>query len=259
MAIAAQSATDTPATKQKMCIKCNTEYTSNHFSRLNLWTGCPKCAQEAKQKWEDEERQEEEQRRARLWKRKVERSNIPLRFRAKTLEEFEANNDRQKFALDFARSYTSNIPEVMKTGQSAIFVGGVGTGKTHLASAIAFAYMRSGREALYSTVMEAIRRVKDSWRSKSKEAELLQAFVAPHLLILDEVGVQFGSETERMFLFDMLNGRYNNRKPSILISNLTMPEVTDIVGERIIDRFAEDNGQVIVFDWQSHRMQNKQK
>jgi DNA replication protein DnaC len=73
------------------------------------------------------------------------------------------------------------------------------------------------------------------------------------LLILDEIGVQFGSETERNLLFDVLNERYEDCKPTLLLSNLPKQDVAKYLGERVMDRLREDGGRVVVFDWESHR------
>ena len=73
------------------------------------------------------------------------------------------------------------------------------------------------------------------------------------LLILDEVGVQFGSDTEKLILFDVLNERYEKRRPTLVLSNLSLPDVEQYLGERIFDRLREDGGEAVVFDWESHR------
>ena len=130
-----------------------------------------------------------------------------------------------------------------------------GTGKTHLAVGIALELMRQGRAAMFCTVMRAVRTVKETWRrdSEQSEAEAIRALVFPDLLILDEVGVQFGSEAEKLILFDVLNERYERCKATILLSNLTATEVKDYLGERVMDRMREDGGKVVVFDWESYR------
>ena len=73
------------------------------------------------------------------------------------------------------------------------------------------------------------------------------------MLILDEVGVQFGSETEENLLFDIINTRYEDRKPTILISNLDGAGVKKYLGERAFDRIREDGGKLIPFTWSSYR------
>ena len=111
------------------------------------------------------------------------------------------------------------------------------------------------KSAIFTTVMKAIRRVKETWNKNSEESETqaIDAFIWPDLLVLDEIGVQFGSETEKQLLFDILNERYEKRKPTILISNLPLKEVVAFIGERVFDRMKEDSGQSLVFNWSSHR------
>ena len=46
--------------------------------------------------------------------------------------------------------------------------------------------------------------------------------------------------------------RANNFLPTLLIGNLDLAEMSDLLGERIIDRYRE-GGKVLVFDWESHR------
>jgi DNA replication protein DnaC len=72
-------------------------------------------------------------------------------------------------------------------------------------------------------------------------------------LIIDEVGMQFGSDTEKMIIFDIIDGRYNNMLPTILISNLELSEVKELIGDRSIDRLREDGGVVVAMKWASNR------
>jgi DNA replication protein DnaC len=221
----------------------------------SVWSRCPTCETERENL--EIAKAEADQRRERLlaWQTKIGNSGIPDRFHERTLDNFEAKSDEQKFALSFARSYAEGFDDVLRTGRSAMFVGKPGTGKTHLAAGIGLRVMAAGRTVLFTTVMRAIRRVKDTWNRDSRETEgqAISAMVFPDLLILDEVGVQFGSDFERNMLFDVLNERYERRKPVLLLSNLPVEEVTAFLGERIVDRLREDGGKLIKFTWESHR------
>ena len=108
---------------------------------------------------------------------------------------------------------------------------------------------------LFTTVMRAIRSVKDTWGGGSgkSETQAIAALVYPDLLILDEVGVQFGSDTEKLILFDVLNERYEKRRPTLLLSNFGVDEVQAYLGDRIFDRLREDGGEAVPFDWESQR------
>ena len=60
-------------------------------------------------------------------------------------------------------------------------------------------------------------------------------------------------------LFTLLNGRYEAMRPSIVISNLTVSEVSKYLGDRVYDRLRENGGGVLAFDWQSFRTKGLRK
>lgn len=142
-----------------------------------------------------------------------------------------------------------------KLGTSILMVGKPGTGKTHLALATANHVIKHHQEsALYTTVYRMVRTIKDTWRGgDTSERSAVNSFVEPALLVLDEVGVQWGSEAEQIILFEVLNRRYEERRPTILISNLDLKGVEDVLGERVVDRIFEDGGAVLAFNWPSYR------
>ncbi|SNB82159.1 DNA replication protein DnaC [Kingella negevensis] len=92
-----------------------------------------------------------------------------------------------------------------------------------------------------------------SYSSTVSESEVIEAFSAYDLLIIDEVGVQSGTEAESRALFDVFNERYQNLKPTILISNLDAADFVAAVGNRIADRIKEDGGEFLFFNWESAR------
>ena len=240
-------------TRADMCVQHGEFKSRNYFG--SLWSKCPACVRE-----DDERRKAEEEIAARkaqrlAWEAKVSVADIPERFQARTLDTFEAETPAQKHALEFARDYANNFIQVLKVGRCALFIGRPGTGKTHLAIGIGLHIMNENHTVLFTTVMRAIRRIKDSWAKNSCETEsrVVATLTRPDLLILDEVGVQFSSEFERAVLFDALNERYERCRPTVLMSNRSKDELVGFLGERIFDRMREDGGQVVVFDWDSHR------
>lgn len=188
---------------------------------------------------------------------------IPKRFHSKTIESYvpacDASRKAHKWVADYAKdlhghlSQTEPLPEA-HAGRSALFLGAPGTGKTHLAIGVIKAITSVGT-ARFLTVQGAIRSIKDSWAKDSdvSESKAIARLTGPDLLVLDEVGVQFGSTFETNALFDVLNSRYLDEKPTILLSNLDFDEVKKYLGERVLDRMREDGGTVMLFDWASHR------
>ena len=221
-----------------------------------MWSKCPVCAEEKERQEQERKEQERAKARAQEWQARLGHSGIPLRFHDRTLSGYEAKSADQQAALEFAKEYALGFEQVQKTGRGAIFVGRPGTGKTHLAVGIGLYAMRKFHaRVLFMTVQRAIRSVKDTWAkgAQQSESEAIDALVEPDLLILDEVGVQFGSEFERNTLFDVLNERYEMRKPTIFLSNLASDELADFLGERVMDRLREDGGRVIPFAWERYR------
>jgi DNA replication protein DnaC len=223
-----------------------------------IWTRCPPCEDIRLAEQEADEKKKRAEKLYQFFLDSIGTACIPERFTDRTLDTYKATNQGQQHHLGFCKDYAANFKQRSATGQSIIMVGLPGTGKTHLAVGIALHIMREFRAtALFYTVQRVVRRVKDTWSRGSEESEsqAIKIFTSPDLLILDEVGIQFGSETEKQILFDILNDRYEKRKPTIIISNLSKDEVFNYLGERVADRLREDGGKLLVFDWESYRRQ----
>lgn len=216
---------------------------------------CPKCSAEAQAERERAEAEQKIREQQRKVNSLLEDSGIPLRFQTRTLETYDAKEPGQKRALSVCRRYVETWPEQKAKGTSLILSGGPGTGKTHLACAIASAVIEQHlSRAVFMTVTEALRSIKDTYRkdSDASEQDAIDSLLRPSLLILDEVGVQVGSDHEKMLMFEILNGRYMECRPTILLSNLSASDLEAYLGQRVMDRYREC-GAVIAFDWQSYR------
>lgn len=243
-----------PRFEPRTCEK-HGDYQARHLFR-DRFAGCPECRREREEAEEQEKREAMRQAyEASMWMT-IDRAGIPERFTSKTLQNYDAQTPEQRAALTFAKRYAEDFAAIMKTGRSAIFLGRPGTGKSHLACAIGQHAIRQHRASvLFITVLRAMRSIKDTWvkGSEVSESQAIAALVSPDLLILDEVGVQFGSDFEKNTLFDVLNERYERRRPTLFLSNLTKQEIAGFLGERVMDRIREDGGKVIPFTWESHR------
>lgn len=232
--------------------------------KLLLWTSCPVCAEEKRIKKEQEEAKKAADEKKEILRRKMKRAGIPKRFLSRSLENYSANYPKQQHALALCKKYAENFSESLEQGSSIILTGNTGTGKTHLATAIANHIVKQNYSAYFCSVRECIGDIKDSWRDKTvSEKEKIKQFAEFDLLILDEVGVQFDTDTEKMILFDVLNARYLDMKPTIIISNYPIddegPSVKKLLGDRVIDRFRENGGVAIQFDWPSFRSKTRLK
>ena len=179
---------------------------------------------------------------------------IGKRFQRIRFDSYEPPTENAKKAKKLCQEYALSFADKLDSGAGLIMVGRPGTGKNHLAAAICTEVMYKGHATIHTTVMKMIRRIKATWSRDSDmtEQRAIKSFCEPDLLIIDEVGVQFGSETEKLLLTEIINERYENIRPTIMLSNLPAKQLEDVLGERVVDRFRH-GGEVLVFDWDSYR------
>ncbi len=135
-------------------------------------------------------------------------------------------------------------------------MGGPGTGKTHLACAVLGRIIADGYTGLFLTVSEGLRLIRSTYSpgASHTEVEVFEMLTGPDLLVLDEVGVAIGNAlTRRAMLFDVLNARYGQMRPTVLIGNLTVPEMEAYLGDRLMDRLQELGSVTLPFTWASYR------
>jgi DNA replication protein DnaC len=229
------------------------EYKARHII-ATIWSSCPKCEdlrREAEAKAEaDEARRAKESRQRKL----LGRAAIPERFVGKGFDNFNADTDAQRAALTVLRDYAENFDRNSQAGRGLILLGKPGTGKSHLAGAVLQSQLN--RDVLYATCMDVIRMVRETWRKDSDQSErqVLAYLGGLDLLVIDEMGVQYGTDGEQTVLFDVLDRRYREVKPTILLTNQDTEGLKAFLGERIFDRLRE-TCRTVSFDWQSYRPQ----
>ncbi len=218
-----------------------------------IWTGCPGCKADAA---EIDRQQKQADLQAKLRARIEEslaQTAIPSRFIGKTLDNYRADTPGQQKAVEVCRAFVDNFDRHLKVGTSLIMSGLPGTGKSHLAGAVLQGILPR-HVGVYVTLMDLIRMVRDTWRrdSVTTEAQVLQRLQDVPLLVIDEVGVQYGTDGERAILFDVLDRRYRAMRPVILMTNLGKDDFRTAIGDRVFDRLTE-TARWLAFDWPSYR------
>lgn len=226
------------AVETKECEKhgaYNYRFSNGDYLQDRFQEDCPKCLREKSTK-------------ARLGGK----DGIARRFQRCTFDSYQVTNQQQGLIKNSMQEFAEQFEDHLEMGTPVLLLGGVGTGKTHLASAVANQIADSGYDTIFRSVSQIIRSIRDTWGKSGEEQKLLELYRSVDLLIIDEVGVQAGSDNERNILFDIINGRYEEMKPTIMISNLTPDKFTMAVGQRIASRIQHD-GKLLPFDWSDYR------
>jgi DNA replication protein DnaC len=217
---------------------------------------CPSCIREDLIQMQSEKIRLDESARRYTIDRLMDSLDVPERFKSCTLDNYNPVNDEAKRVLKVCQAYASKWPERLKRGGGLVMCGKPGTGKNHLALAIArHAITEHQSSAVFTTALKIAREYKSTWSKSSSrtEDEVIRFFTKPDLLIIDEVGVQFGSDAERLIMFEIINTRYERMRPTILISNQNKDELAAFIGERVIDRMNDGGGCTLAFTWESFR------
>ena len=197
---------------------------------------------------------ETEQKRDRATKRRICAARFPV---IKTLESF-----RWSWPKKINRLQTQNLFRLNFINDSAnvIFLGGVGVGKTHLATALGHAACLSGHNALFTTAIDVINSLAAAKAAQRLQAEL-KKYTRPSLLILDELGYLPIDKAGADLLFQVISQRYE-RGSLIITSNRVFKEWPKIFNNdstltsAILDRLLH-HAETLVIEGKSYRMKDQ--
>jgi DNA replication protein DnaC len=225
------------------------------FGERMIFSKCPECQKILDVKIKKEKELYEALELKQKIKNLRSRSGIPIRFEKCSIENYKTHTKEQIRVVKICKTYISNFDTIVADGVCLTFCGKPGTGKTHLACAIANSLIQNKKAVHYVKSYNALQEVKSTYSKDHHltEKEVIMGFVNAQLLIIDEVGVQYGTDADKIILYQIINGRYEKMMPTIVISNLTQNELTEYLGERSTDRLREGGGVVVPFTWDSYR------
>lgn len=196
--------------------------------------------EEAKKKAEQDEKQRQEQERIQNRVAKLMKSSgIRGRFQTRTFDRFEVNKENQK-AYQAAKRYADSFPMMLPTKdergnttpprkeRNGLFVtGSYGTGKTHLAAAVANQLIQAGTPVICLTMIDLLARIKQTFdrADNATEADIMRIYEEIPLLIIDDIGSEQSTEWGVTKVFAIINARYEAFMPTIITTNYSAEEL----------------------------------
>lgn len=218
------------------------------------------AAQERKKKQEELDA-ERARKRARI-ERLLGKSGIKKRFQKRTFDNFITDTPERKRCYRAAKDYADNFAALYPTGEGLYIEGSNGTGKTHLAAAIALQLIGQGVPVVCKTSSDLLGDIKRSFdESSASEYEILRAYKDVDLLIIDDLGKEQCTDWSMSTLYSILNDRYEDMKPTIITTNygdadlaraLTPKGYDDTKIRAIISRLRETS-TVLTMAWDDYR------
>jgi len=121
-----------------------------------------------------------------------------------------------------------------------ILAGDLGVGKTGLAIGLIKKALSEGRASLYRPFVELLSDIRATYRSRDAsepdEADLVRALKSAEVLALDDVGAARATGWAQERLYEILNHRYNERRRTIVTTNLSPADLEDHLGDRVYSR-----------------------
>ncbi len=165
-------------------------------------------------------------------------SNLTL-YSDMTFDNFDVSTnavpeDRQNLerALAVARSYAQSPQDWL------VFMGAYGSGKTHLAAAIANELQQRGTEVVFVTVpdlLDYLRMTYNPGTTTTFEGRF-QAVRNASVLFLDDLGTESATPWAKEKLFQIINHRYVARLPTVMTTAKPVEELDARIRSRLLDR-----------------------
>ncbi len=169
--------------------------------------------------------------------------------------DFAHDDGGNKEASTACRRFVDNWHEIKSSGTGLLLYGGVGTGKTFLAACIANALIDKGEQVLMTTFAEILNKAQ-------RDIEAVEDIVGYPLLIIDDLGIERGTEYGIEQVYNVIDLRYRSGKPLIITTNLPIEQIknpTELKYVRIYDRILDMCHPVMVDGKSRRRMSLKER
>lgn len=223
---------------------------------------CPESAKALAEKEEAErlaETKAKQDRHQRRTESLISKSGMRRKYVSCSFESFKVNQ-HNSYAFSCVQDYANNFDQNAMRGKGIYLQGSNGTGKTHLAAALAMHLMRKGIPTIFRTANELLLDIRQGIDEDNEDSRLRRYYSVP-LLVIDDLGKEKCTEWSIATLFDIINRRYEDMMPTVITTNYNNAELVKRETTRdgdsetikaIISRLHEMN-QCITMVWDDYR------
>jgi DNA replication protein DnaC len=163
---------------------------------------------------------------------------FPPRYLECSFANFDPGTPNKAATLAAARKWVAAIKASPSGAGNRLLIGSVGAGKTHLAVAIGRAVAEAGIAVKFGKLASLMAEVKAGALDDTSdgEARVIAQLSKVPLLIIDEVFPQAVSEKMWPRLFEILDNRWDNMKPTLMTTNLSREGLAQFLTERLVSR-----------------------
>lgn len=136
--------------------------------------------------------------------------------------------------IAYCREYTACFTP---TADSLLLQGATGIGKTHLCLAIARGVTEGGYGVVYGSVQPLVRRLEAEHFGRVQGDSETQLTTCD-LLVLDDLGMEFDTPFSRACLYNVLNARLLEGRPTVISTNLSFSALQERYGDQIASRIS---------------------
>lgn len=172
---------------------------------------------------------------------------------------FDYNTSTRKIRKAYLHLAEANVVE---KNIGAVFVGGSGLGKTHLARALGYRMCQRGERVLFTTCSDMLNRLVAAEATKSL-ATAVKHYESPGLLVIDELGYLTLGQSEADLFFHIVSRRHDRLKPTVVTTNRSFSEwnqvfKNDSTAHAIVDRLTE-KAEIFYLQGKSYRETHRAK